>query len=290
MTCAQRRRGFSRIDLVAVLVMTAIFLCMLFPAMYAAQREGTGKDIENNLKQIVIAMHSFNDQYKILPPAFGTLGNSGKGLNVSLHVHILPYIEQDKLYRDYLRAKGKQVSEVVVPTYVSPSDPSIGKRKREGIQNYPANLRVFSDRGIATPYDKNMPQPKAMEPCTGKLTSTITDGTSNTIFFATKYGYCAEDGGSRYASTPDTKTAAFFGQNTATKKAHPSEPAATFQLRPGPNECLCSPSMAQSFIKMGIYVGMGDGSTRQVHANISPETWNSAVQPNDGHPLGSDWP
>jgi len=34
---------------------------------------------------------------------------------------------------------------------------------------------------------------------------------------------------------------------------------------------------------------MFDGSARTVSPNISTETWNSAVQPNDGNPLGKDW-
>lgn len=68
-----------------------------------------------------------------------------------------------------------------------------------------------------------------------------------------------------------------------------SRKEATFQIMPSDKDCLCTPFMAQTFMKTSIYVGLGDGSIRAVNANISPLTWNSAVQPNDGMVLGDDW-
>jgi hypothetical protein len=121
------------------------------------------------------------------------------------------------------------------------------------------------------------------------LPKTFRDGTSNTILFATKYGFCGENGGSRYASAPSTRTAAFFGQNHAQVKAHPSDKTATFQLRPEGKECCTNPLMAQSFTKAGMPVGIGDGSVRIVSPDLTARTWNCAVQPNDGQVLGPDW-
>ena len=42
-------------------------------------------------------------------------------------------------------------------------------------------------------------------------------------------------------------------------------------------------------VRAGLQVGMGDGSVHQVSTGISATTWNAALQPNGGVPLGSDW-
>ncbi len=133
-----------------------------------------------------------------------------------------------------------------------------------------------------------MPELKALEPGMASIPATFPDGLSNTMWLTTKWIVCG-DGGSRFASAVNSKTAAFYGQNHATKKANPGHAGVTFQLNPGPQNCLCTPLMAQSYSITGISVGMADGSVRYIHANISPETWNRAVQPNDGQPLGADW-
>ena len=51
----------------------------------------------------------------------------------------------------------------------------------------------------------------------------------------------------------------------------------------------CNPCMLQSMSSGGIMVGLADGSIRLVSNGISQATWFSAVHPDDGIPLGSDW-
>jgi hypothetical protein len=106
--------------------------------------------------------------------------------------------------------------------------------------------------------------------------------------FVTKLAVCG-DGGSRYASPPDSPFAAYFGQNAARRNAHPADPTATYQHQPSPGQCLTTPLMAQSMSQDGLSVGMADGSVRVVRPDLSPRTWNLLVQPNDGMELGDDW-
>jgi hypothetical protein len=239
----------------------------------------------NNLKQVTLACHSCFDAYKRMPPAFDKFGPSK--IPASIHVYLLPFMEQDPLFKEYLEAEGKgDVNKAEVGPFISSIDPS-AKKDGAGVQNFAANLRVFSTKGSKTKFDENMPALAAVEPGTGSLL--VPDGTSNTVAFATKYGSCGTDGGSRYASPPNTKSAAFFGQNAAKKRADPADPTATFQLRPGPKQCLTTPLMAQSFLEQALQVSLLDGSARNVSSKVSPATWNYAVQPNDGMALGADW-
>lgn len=288
----KRRTGLSRVDVLVVLTLIAVGIGLLFPAVYAAQEADAAKQTQNNLKQLAQSLHTFNDLYKKMPPAYGTIGNVKVGMNTSLHIHLL-FVVQEDLYKQYFDAamgKDKKVAPAVVATYVSKMDPSLKKKKGEGIQNFAANLRVFSDVGVAMGADagKDMPALRDSEPGTGGIPRTFPDGTSNTMVFATKYAYCGE-GGSRYDARPNAKTAAFFGQSAAKKKAHASDTGVTFQIMPSPKDCLCAPLLAQSFMEKAIHIALADGSVRPVSANLSAATWNSVMQPNDGVPLGSDW-
>jgi prepilin-type N-terminal cleavage/methylation domain-containing protein len=287
-----KRNGFSLVELMVVIFIAAVVLGVLLPAVRSAQQGAVDRQTSNNIKQMSLANHSCNDVFKKLPPAFDKFGFIQAP--VSVHVHLMPFIEQDDLYKTFRKEtnkseEGKGNTKAKVVTFISPIDPSAAKKDKEGIQNLAANLRVYADRGSQTKYNENMPALKAVEPGTAAIPRTFIDGTSNTISFVTKYGYCGDDGGSRYAAAVNTKYAAFFGQNAATKKADPADPKATFQLNPDAKQCLSTPLMGQSFTKKGILIGMFDGSVRNVSPDLSAETWNRAVQPNDGMVLGKDW-
>ncbi len=284
----RKRPGFSLVELLVVLGIAATLLGLVLPAVRSAQVAGVDKQTMNNIKQMSLATHSVNDVFKRLPPAFDKFGQIQK-YALSVHVHLMPYIEEDNLYKTFLE-EGKGNTKAKVMPFLSRFDPSAAKKDKEGIQNLAANLRVFADKGFNTKYNENMKALGAVEPGTASIPrSFIDDGTSNTISFVTKYGYCGEEGGSRYAAAPNTKFAAFFGQNAATMKAHPSDPKATYQLNPDTKQCLTTPLMGQSFTKKGLQIGLFDGSARLVSPNVSAETWNRAVQPNDGMELGKDW-
>src|SRR5439155_26207053 len=52
----------------------------------------------NNLKQIALGIHNFNDSANELPG--NSYGQDGKPL-LSWRVHILPYVEEDLLYQQF---------------------------------------------------------------------------------------------------------------------------------------------------------------------------------------------
>jgi prepilin-type N-terminal cleavage/methylation domain-containing protein len=280
-----KRNGFSLVELVVVIFIAAVLTGMVLPTVRSAQLAGEDRQTVNNLKQMNLSLHNCNDVYKRLPSAFDKFGQVK--YPTSVHVHLMPFIEAHQIYRTFLE-EGKGDTKAKVGVFISPIDPSTGKKETEGIQNLAANLRVFADSGVKTKYNENMAALKAVEPGSASI-RTFRDGTSNTMVFATKYGYCGKDGGSRYAAAPNTKYAAFFGQNAATKKADPADPKATFQLFPDAKQCLNSPLMAQSFTKKALLIGLADGSVRSVTSQLSAETWNRAMQPNDGLAMGADW-
>jgi len=286
MSRSSRRSGFSLVDLLVIVTLLLLTATLLVPAVQAVQLAGHKQASINNLKQVCLAIHQVNDAHRRLPPACDKF--SRWEFAATVHVHLLPFIEQENLFKAYLVAMGKdETREAAVQVFIAPDDNSNPNDKVKGVQNYAANLRVFSDEGLRTEHNKDMAELKAVEAGSASIPRTFTDGTSNTIVFATKYA-AAGDGGSCWAAEPNSKFAAFFGQNAAKKTAHASDEAATFQLQPGAKEARVTPLMAQSLQK-ALLVGLADASVRTVSPDVSAATWNAALQPNDGQVLGADW-
>jgi hypothetical protein len=283
------RRGFGAWDLMLVAVIVAlVFILVAFVAsgVNNVREAATRTQTNNNLKQAALAVHSCNDVYRQLPPAFEKFGPAT--FPASVHIHLTPYMESSPFFKDFLGARGEgAITMTILPYYTSPSDSTI-QGNGAGVQNFAANLRVFAAKGFNTAYDAPLPPLEKIEAGPKAAIRDLTDGTGNTIFFVTKFATCA-DGGSYYAADPASKWAAFFGQNPALKTAHASDPTATFQLRPASPNCLVSPLMAQSFQASGLSVALGDGSVRMIDPTFSAEIWNRVLQPNDGKELMSEW-
>jgi prepilin-type N-terminal cleavage/methylation domain-containing protein len=280
---SRTRPAFSLFELLVVVAIIGFLLALLLPAIQRVREAAMRTQSMNNLKQMALAVHNVNDANRKMPPAFDKFG--GIQQPQSVHVHLLPYIEQEQLYRAFVNGQGQNDARIAV--FLAPNDPS-GKGDRGGVQNYAANLRVFADKGRQTQYDAPMPKLAMVEPGTASIPATFQDGTANTLLFATRYGACGK-GGSRYASSPASDSAAMFGQNPAKVKAAPLDVTATFLLHPAPEKCPPTPLMAHAFDRAGALVALADGSVRAVAPSISPETWNAAVHPSDGQPLGNDW-
>ena len=98
------RSGFTLIELLVVIAIIAILIALLVPAVQKVREAAQRAECSNNLKQIGIALHAFHDNKKQFPPGsardeqwFGT----GGGWGSSWMVFILPYVEQDALYKSW---------------------------------------------------------------------------------------------------------------------------------------------------------------------------------------------
>lgn len=72
---------------------------LIAPAVMAARESARRAQATNNMKQIMLAMHNYADVNKHFPPPV-VIGPDGKTPH-SWRIEILPYIEQDALYRQY---------------------------------------------------------------------------------------------------------------------------------------------------------------------------------------------
>jgi prepilin-type N-terminal cleavage/methylation domain-containing protein len=294
----KKRLGFTLIELLVVIAIIAILIALLVPAVQKVREAAARTQIINNLKQLALATHMTNDVYKQLPPAVGTYG----GCNLyarSLSIHLLPYIEQSALYAVCTNAVTLPITPVV-PPFTAPLD--FTTTDFQATQNFCANLRVFDNYGVGTATWNTSFSALYPSGATGlgygnsAIPRTFTDGTSNTIIYATKYannlasGSAGANNCSNYGSILLTQTGgngSFFGAYTLTTGA--GNLTTGWQLAPTLTAAVCGSGYAHSFGSGGIQVALGDASVRTVSPGVSSYSWNAAMQPNDGNSLDTTW-
>jgi len=285
-TCGPRR-GFTLIELLVVIGIVAVLIGLLLPAVQKVREAASRLQCQNNLKQIGLATHNFHDTCGMMPPSCWYLplvGTDEEGQSYpdsafgSALFHVLPFLEQDNLYRSsYIAVPGWSGGHYIgwalddrpVTVYVCPSDPSNAAASQQRAQgSYAVNSR-------------------ALLKWTPVLVATsFPDGLSNTILFAEHYGRC------RDIKPPyDPVEMLWTGGNATLSDSKPPQvlPLWDQTLDPMPNEKVCTMWRSQAPHAGGANVCLADGSVRSVSPAISQETWYRALLPNDGQPMGADW-
>jgi prepilin-type N-terminal cleavage/methylation domain-containing protein len=213
----RNRRGFTLIELLVVIAIIAVLIGLLLPAMQKVREAANRTRCQNNLKQMGLAFHSHHQALNCLPgagynhntartwrdpaetiPEIAPLQQWGWGYQ------ILPYIEQDNLWRtpagappgagQYLPAGDQLVVGTALPIFFCASRraPIILARNEppaRGLTDYAANGGTFGNLPDGTLQDWHDANNGVMVRSTynQKLRLTdITDGTAYTLMIGEK--------------------------------------------------------------------------------------------------------
>jgi prepilin-type N-terminal cleavage/methylation domain-containing protein len=128
------RPAFTLVELLVVIAIIGILVALLLPAVQSAREAARRMSCSNNLKQIGLGLHNYQDAFQTFPPGKITPGNCccTKSLT-SWTISILPYIEQLNLQERYDFSQHNEdpanqyVREAKVSVYVCPSEMDTNK-------------------------------------------------------------------------------------------------------------------------------------------------------------------
>ena len=329
------RSGFTLIELLVVIAIIATLIGLLLPAVQKVRESAARIQSINNMKNIMLATQNYESSRKVLPGLAEPVGNvSVPQFYGSILFTILPYIEGDNLYKEYASNPGLGTNDFgaqrAFKPYIAPADDSSPNGKiieggNLGATNYAPNAALYA-KYYMKPTNGTFNQYEVLTFNANRTTSSIKDGSSNTVAFCEKMGTCGAggsawaitvqpstppnpapaitatyptfNGGSVYnavSTTPYMAGYAFPIGNTSVPYWTAFVPAGAIQpattpnrIQSKPKDLECDPSQVQGLTTGGPVVGMADGSARTVSDRIDGYPWFLANVPDDGKVITID--
>jgi Tfp pilus assembly protein PilE len=298
------RRGFTLFQLLVVLALLLILFALLLPAVAKARLAAARAQSANNLKQLALGCHNYHATYNFFPP-----GNDAN--NFSTATYLLPFIEQDNVFRMIDMKKpvddkaNAEMRKVIIKTFLNPQDSVMNVSPDFGATNY---LFSAGSKPALADNDGVFFQDSKL-----KITE-IEDGTSNTLLATETLkgdgGVKAMDvkrqhvllkkddlknlkddagvqdfkdnkniAGDRCASWMDGRF--LQGTFTATRAVNDAKPDVSCGGLGG----LSGPRAVENVVNVAIC----DGSVRGISAKISFQTWKALSTRAGGEVIGNDF-
>ncbi len=307
----RKRQGFTLIELLVVIAIIAILIGLLLPAVQKVREAAARAKCSNNMKQLGIGQHMYHDANTNLMPMVGPGGCCWGTWTVL----IMPYVEQENVYKLYQNWGGTDAgntnfpaaSNGASPRYASSPNSTNVTGRRYSVLSCPSdqdntpisaitNINYVVNGGNGSTYGGNGPAPLpagysrsygmfdgANRTRKIKLTD-VTDGLTNTIMM----------GEVLQGQSRDLRGFAWWGDASAFSTYYPPNTNANDLIYTAVycnNQPLknlpCSGAGGALFSSRsrhsgGVNVTLGDASVRFMSSNIDPTTWRNMGPGSDG--------
>lgn len=177
---ASNRRGFTLIELLVVIAIVAALIGLLLPAVQKVRAAAARMKCSNNLKQFALATHNYESAHGFLPHT-----TQPPGAIVPIPgwvVHLLPYVEQQGMYDQYVGNLGSASNaSMTLPSLLL--CPSEVYYKPSGLAWDPINEREVGVTSYGASNGSSWEQWNGAFSSDVPKLMNITDGTSNTILY-----------------------------------------------------------------------------------------------------------
>jgi prepilin-type N-terminal cleavage/methylation domain-containing protein/prepilin-type processing-associated H-X9-DG protein len=229
------RSAFTLVEVLVVIAIIGILIALLLPAVQAAREAARRSSCTNNLKQIGIALHNYENAHKTFPAGAYWNPDPNAPHKGSILIQLLPFVEQNAVYTgfdmsattvedSFFPGTSTRVASSEISTYLCPSDDGGTHLNDRAFHNYAASrgpTDLFSNPAcpctlpwqsmslapLDDPHNFAGPFTRVGVACSVRQ---VTDGLSKTIFFGEvrpgcsqhiQNGWAASNDGNGYCST-----------------------------------------------------------------------------------------
>jgi prepilin-type processing-associated H-X9-DG protein len=299
-----KKTAFTLVELLVVFAIIGLLVALLLPAIQAAREAARRAQCKNNLKQIGLALHNFENARRMFPPGFistsTTVNGPGTGPGWGWGAFILPHLEEASVFQqiDFKTnieanvSPNKEIRLITLASFRCPSDsvelPVFNVQDASGstltqlaFGNYVGvagtfEVSVYPDQGNGVLFRNHQIAIKQ-----------ITDGLSHTIMVSERASRQSPQttwvGAVTNAVVPP-KIPTYDNEEAPVLLLTNTGTAADGRV---PNNTLGHVEDSNSMHPQGVHIMFCDGSVQVINDDIDPNVWVALGTRAGGEPNGS---